>query len=258
MAKTQIEPTQTVTVGPRKPIDWKSLIKKAEITHWRRIAVAIKFREWCMAGKPAKLDAAEAMVKARGLGDVIEAKLEEITDADERALLAEGVKDEGKCEFHRRELPGLWLPTNNIKAGLKENWGVLGLRKKETGSRGALAEGVFVCAQRSDSIGRNWELEGMGGLDWIYLGPAVPPPKIYTGVAHTTDRMGKPCSSIKRHEYVEKVTVRFEIKMARAIEAKLSSEGLARTMNHFAEHGLGACRSGGYGKFDIVEMEDID
>ena len=37
---------------------------------------------------------------------------------------------------------------NNLKAMLKENWSVLGLRVEVRGSRGALAEGLFVCAEK--------------------------------------------------------------------------------------------------------------
>lgn len=237
------------TIERKSPMQWMSLLQQVKEVHWRRLRVTVQVRHWLMAGKPAHLDAADAMIKARGLGDVVEARLIEITDPKEREALAEEVKYEGLCEFHRREgKPGIWLPTNNIKAGLKENWSVLGQRMKERGSRGAMAEGMFVYSVHDDTV-------DPAERDWVYLGKE--PAGTWTAVSHTTGPNG-PVSSIKRHEYVERPLVTFEI----AIEAgnnapKLSDEGMAKTLYHFGEHGLGACRSQGYGRFDVVSIEEV-
>lgn len=255
--KAVISPDERTTIEPKEKTDWMWLVEKMARQHWRRLAIKIKVRGWLLAGKPAQLDAASAMIRARGLEDVLEAKMEAITDPVEREQMAQRVTNEGLCEFWRRSIPGLWFPSNSIKAGLKENWGVLGYRVKERGSRGALAEAVFVSALRSDTLGRDWPREKTEGLDWIYLGPSDPPPPIHTAVAHTMGPMG-PCSSIKRHEYIVSPTLRFEVAIARAIENKLSDEGLADTLHHYGEHGLGACRSQGYGKFDLISIEEID
>lgn len=233
-------------VQPKTPMQWGALLKQVEEDHWRRLRVTIEVRGRLMAGKPAQLDAAKAMLKARGLEDQIEAI--PIDDPEARESAAAVVVDEGLCEFHRREgKPGIWLPTNNIKAGLKENWSVLGFRKEFLGSRGALAEGVFVYSVQppdAPTVER----------DWIYLGEA--PHGIETGVSHTTGPKG-PVSAIKRHEYLERPQLTFEVAIAQAIMEKLPDDAFARTLLHFGEHGVGACRSQGYGRFDIKRIVEV-
>lgn len=233
-------------VVKKSPTDWMSLIKQVAEDHWRTLEVTIKVRDRLLAGKPASLDAAQAMIKARGLEDVLEAKLEAVTDPIERAKLAEEASTAGLCEFHRRDgYPGIWFPTNHIKAGLKENWSVLGLRVEHRGSRGALAEGVFVFSPSENPVER----------DWVWLGSS--PDGVHTAVAHTTGPSG-PVSSIKRHEYVLSPELTFRIAIAQAIAEKLPDDAMARTLYHFGEHGLGACRSQGFGRFDLVNIRELE
>lgn len=285
-----------VTVQPKAPTDWNALLAAAAADHWRTLRVTVTVREKLMAGKPAQLDAAKAMLKARGIEDKIEAlrisdpsalkdaaeaagvgaQLSTPETAQEVAEAASETVDEGLCEFHRREKrPGLWMPANNVKAMLKENWSVLGYRVEHRGSRGALAEGVFVFGTDPQD------------KDWIFLGEK--PDGIDTAVSHTMSPKG-PVSSIKRHEYLIHPTVTFDIAMAvlavhepKKTEApkklkkgeepeavdesetemkskigrlKIPDDALARTLVHAAEHGLGACRSQGHGRFDIVSVKE--
>ena len=229
---------------------WGALLSKARDEHWRRLRVEIQIREWIMAGKPASLDAANAMLKARGLEDYIEAAAD-IEDPDLRAQAAERVMtDEGLCEFARRPgRNGVWIPSNNIKAGFKENWSVLGLRKEVRGSRGALAEGLFVTAADVDA-------EPSEELDWISLGDA--PSGIHVKISHTNGPTG-PQSSINRVEYVKRPRIAFAIAIAntKAVAEKISDDEIAATLIHFGEHGLGACRSQGFGKFDVVDVREV-
>lgn len=255
MAKKKNE-TETAAEAPKRTIiraksamDWKGLISKAEQEHWRRLLVKIQIRDRILAGKPASLDAATAMLKARGLEDFV-ATAEDIADPAEREKHAQRVaKNEGLCEFVRRDgKAGVWIPSNNIKAGLKENWSVLGLRVKVRGSRGALAEGMFV--------------NGVDGpatedRDWVRV--ATEPTGVLEAVAHTTGASG-PVSSIKRHEYVARPVLAFEIMVAAvsSVAEKISDDELAQTLVHFGEHGLGACRSQGHGKFDLLSVEELE
>ena len=121
-----------VTVVPvRKAggFDFIAMQKQAEREHWKKLYFKIKVRERLHAGKPAQLDAAKAMLAARGLTEVVEARELE-RPVEERA---EEVVLEGLCEFSRREgYSGIWFPTNNIKAMIKENWSVLGFRMDAT------------------------------------------------------------------------------------------------------------------------------
>lgn len=242
------EPKKRVIIRAKTPMEWKALLTKAEDEHWRLLRVEVQVRDKLLAGKPANLDAANAMLKARGLEDKMETA-EMITDPVARQEAADKIaKDEGLCEFSRREgKPGIWMPSNNIKAGLKENWSVLGLRVAVRGSRGALAEGLFVSGPNPATTEER---------DWIYLGEK--PDGVYTAVAHTTGPSG-PVSSIKRHEYVTKPKVVFEVMITQVanVSDKISDDEFAQTLVHFAEHGLGACRSQGFGKFDVVSVEEI-
>src|SRR5260370_22940710 len=187
MAKTatapQVEKSRTV-IERKHTFNWKALKQKLETEHWRKFMLEIKVRDKLHGGKPATLDAAKAMLKARGLEDLLNAR-EELRPPEERA---EEVVDEGLCEFARRiGKPGLWWPTNNFKAAIKENWSVLGYRLDATprskrgaeeieevdtnedmdkkskrkplrGSRGAIAEALFICSADPHDP------------DWIYLG----------------------------------------------------------------------------------------
>jgi len=244
--ETESDGVRKLTVVRRKePFDWGGALKKAQEEHWRRLVVTIQVREWLMAGKPASLDAAKAMLKARGLEDAIEAV--DISDPEKLKAAAEEVQDEGLCEFSRREgKSGIWFPTNNIKAGLKENWSVLGYRVEHRGSRGALAEGVFVFSVQPPDA-------PTAERDWIALGAG--PDGVHTAVTHSIGPRG-PISSIKRHEYLVRPRLVFEVAIAHAVAEKLPDEAFADMLVHMGEHGVGACRSQGYGRFDIVAIEE--
>jgi len=269
---------KVVSIERKKPFDWEGLKAKVEQDHWRKFKIVIQIREKMHAGKPAQLDAANAMLKARGLEEVVEAREAE-RPLEERV---EETVDQGLCEFHRREgKPGLWWPSNNLKACFKENWSVLGYRKDATprskrkgededtvmseameeaglegekkkakpkgktlqGSRGAWAEGVFV--------------SGIPERDWILLSPNEEPDGVDTNVSHTTGPKG-PQASIKRNEYLNRPVITAEIWIARAVADKIPDESFADMLIHAQEHGIGANRSQGIGKFDVVSVEEIE
>lgn len=247
--KNSEDTKKKVVIEPKDRERWAALLKEAGSIHWRSLKVIIRFRDKLLAGKPKSLKVAEAMVKARGLEDRLQVK--EITDPNEVAEEVKIASEAGLCEFHRREgKPGIWYPCNNIKAGLKENWSVMGLSYEKRGSKGALAEGVFVYSDVKSAKG------DMNELDWIFLGKE--PDGIEEGVVHTNGPTG-PRSSLKRNEYVVGREVTFYVNIATAVLSKLDGDqGLAKTLVHFQHHGLGASRSQGYGKFDIVSVEDVE
>lgn len=232
--------------------DWMALIKQQRDKHWRRLQVTIQMREWLLAGKPKNLDVANAMLKARGLEDHIEA-VGDIIDPLLREQAAERIaSDEGLCEFSRRPgRAGLWMPANNIKAGFKENWSVLGKMNQVRGSRKAIAEGVFIFCENSANVAPEER-------DWIYVGEPGDE-KIHVAVSHNQGPKG-PVSSIKRNEYVERIVIRYDMYIAQfeSVEDKLSDDDIASALVHFCEHGLGACRSQGFGKHDLLEVKELE
>jgi len=256
MAKktTETKPKNSVvTIKAMQPVDWMNLIKKVEADYWFSYRVKIQIRGWLLAGKPMSLDAAKAMIEAQAkklkIEPTVEARYERkaasSTDEEKEEMLEE-VKDEGICEFHRRpDHPGIWLPSNNVKAGLKENWTAVGYTKAKSGSRSRLAETTFVRSVPPEgSPPAEW--------DWIHLGDA-PHPELHTAIAYIKTQNG-PVTAIKRHEYVVNPIIEFDIIMSDRAVQELPAEMLAGTLVHFSEHGLGACRSQGYGKFDILDM----
>lgn len=242
---TETAPVRAAIV-PRNAGQWRDLMAQLETEMWRKIRVHVQVRGMLLAGKPKNLKVAEAMLKSRGLEDQID--VVPIDDPEARARAAADVIDEGLCEFHRRpDAAGIWFPTNNIKAMLKENWSVLGFRNEVRGSRGALAEGMFVYSVVPT-------VTNPEELDWIYLGDK--PTGEHKAVAHTIGPMG-PRSSVKRHEYVDSVDFWFEIKISKSVEEKVPDNAIAKTLIHAQEHGMGACRSQGFGKFNIIEVFDV-
>jgi hypothetical protein len=259
MAKktTEIKPKNAiVTIKAMKPVDWMKLIHDVESSYWFSYRVKIQIRGWILAGKPMALDAARAMIEAQAKKLKIEPTVEAIyeqnaaakTDLEKEEML-EDVKDEGICEFHRRpDHPGIWLPSNNVKAGLKENWTAVGYTKAKVGSRSRLAETTFVrSVPPAGSSPVEW--------DWISLGDA-PHPELHTAIAYIKGPQG-PVTAIKRHEYVVNPIIEFDIVMSERAVKELPAKMLAGTLVHFSEHGLGACRSQGYGKFDILDMRGL-
>lgn len=238
-------------VQPKSPGQWQTLLAAAGQSHWRVMRITIQIRERLLAGKPRDLNVANAMLKARDLEDQIEAvPAEQPARGIEAARVAE---NEGLCEFHRRPgKEGIWLPTNNVKAGIKENWSVLGYRREHWGSKVSLAEGTFVYGDRpNDQINAPASIED----DYIFLG--AEPDGVASAVCHSEIR-GEAFSSIKRNEFIEARELKFLVKIAARLAPKIPDEAFAAMLVHFGEHGLGASRSQGNGKFDVTGIEEIN
>jgi len=260
---------KVVLIERKSAFDFEAIKKRVEVDHWRKFRVEIQIREKMHGGKPAQLDAAKAMLKARGLEDVVEAR-EALIPTEERAITA---VDEGLCQFHRREgKEGIWFPSQNAKAMLKENASVLGYNmdarpkaarkakpdpKEEAkdaaavdaasgkalrGLRGALHEGLFVMS--CDPADQ----------DWIYLGEKAD--GVDQNPCHTIGPSG-PQSSIKRNEYLWKPKFAFEVWIAKAVQGKLHDEVFVDILLHAQEHGVGANRGQGVGRFDVVSCVEI-
>ncbi len=242
-SETATLPPVHTTIKVKKPVDWLKLVAKAEGEHWRKIKMVIDFREQLHAGKPKSLDAEKAAIAAHGLEDVVEAQALPRTEA-EMAELVEEVKDQGLCEFYRREgKPGIWFPTNQLKAHLKENWTALGYAKSIRGSRSRLAELVFAYGCDYDD------------REWIYLGEG--PDGVKTSVSHTKGPKG-PVTSIKRNEFLTKPRMEFMIYMTKRASEELPDEALAAVINHGQVLGIGANRSQQTGTYNLVSMDEVE
>ena len=276
-----------------KLFPWGPVMKKIGREHWDIVEVQIQVREKLLGGVAITLDAEEAYIKKNGLEDVIkvrEAAAIENATHDEKEAMAEDVKMQGLCTFHRREnKEGLWFPTNHLKAGFKENFSVLGYtvdatprsqRKPDAatwdgdvpddaedegtdditkakakkkgkgkkgiiqGGKGGIREGFFVFSANTDSVEKNW----------VYL--ADKPDGVHQGITVVDGPKGR-LTSIKRNEFVTGTKMTFYLAIAKAVLKKIPKESLADTMLHMMEHGIGACRSQGFGMFNILNIRDI-
>lgn len=239
----------TVVIVPKKPVNWMKLIRDEETKHWHTFRVKIRIREWLLASKPASLDACRAIIadQARKMNETptVEAiRVKEIGNAEtEKESL---IDDEGLCEFHRRpDRAGIWLPTANVKGMIKENWIACGFAKAKPGSRNRISELMYVWsvpAEKGEAVER----------DWVYLGEA-PHPRVFTDVVAGP---GPGCIT-RRYEYVVRSEIEFDIATADRAHKVLSPEILTKVLVNGAEHGLGALRSRGFGKFDILDLQEI-
>lgn len=134
---------------------------------------------------------------------------------------------------------GLYLEQRQIKAALKESTNVLyagdrwGATKK--GPKQFLTERVFVSP------------------DHIWLG-RMEPDGVDMVIGHIIGPQG-PRSTLGYHEYVERAVLDFDVLVARD---SILEEWWIDIWTHMEENGLGALRSQGHGRFDLLKWEQVD
>ncbi len=202
-----------------------------------RYAVTIRLRDRINGGVPKNSAVIEKWVKARtGFDD-------ELTKAQTEEALKTQTEDvaEGMWTGFPRDENGLFIWTRQIKAMLRESAVLLGITKKKRGSRQIIQHG--------------FEIKNPDGGDRIPLGVEEPTGS-EEGPIHVMTAQG-PRSALKRQDYVETPTLRFEIWVltTAAQETRhIGEKDIVRMLTHAQENGLGASRSQGHGKFDVVEF----
>ena len=137
----------------------------------------------------------------------------------------------------QRDEHGLFLHERNIKAMLKECAQVLGFNKKLRGLKQVNQHGLFVKGQlETDRV--YLEDPETGEYMTAVSGELVSPVHAWTG------------SSIKRTEYVQRPILRFDLWVL--ADSPWTDEAWQRVWMLAQENGIGACRSQGYGKFDLL------
>lgn len=139
----------------------------------------------------------------------------------------------------KRGQNGLYIEARQVKAALKESTNILfagerwGPTKK--GPKSFLAERVFVSP------------------DELWLGKTEPD-GIEMVIGHVSGPQG-PRSTLGYHEYVRQAEIGFDVLVAKnSIEANWWHD----LWNHMEENGLGALRSQGYGRFDLLAWDRVD
>jgi len=214
----------------------------------------LQFRDKVMGGIPKDPKLIEGWLRAKaGIEDVEEIRVAMIRTLQERG--AEGIDADSPYEVvekaaeqiagtketsgFKRDSHGLYIESRQIKAALKEATNILyaGQRVGPTkkGARSFLAERVFPTP------------------DQIYLGRSEPD-GIEMVVGHVTGPQG-PRSTLGYHEYARGATVLFDILVARN---EIPTEWWPDIWTLIEENGIGALRSQGYGKTDVLAFDEIE
>jgi len=202
---------------------------------FRKFSVEIQFREKILGGIPKKKELIEPWLKSRGVPREAAKEM-----AEEIAEEVETVEDivAGAWTGFKSDEKGVYIEERQIKALLKEAAFVLELTKKAR-FKDSIAHGLFVKPERIHFYrGQTW-LQKPDGHDETAI--------------HVMTRRG-PRTALKRSDFIEKAKCRFEIWVA---GPAINEEDLRRLFTLGQEIGLGASRSQGYGKFDLLKFESI-
>jgi len=220
--------------------------------------VELRFVDQVQGGIPRHGEMIEAWLASRQMSDLAEQTAVEVDLVEEA--------DKMWCGFKRDE-HGLYLEDRQITALLKEASSMLGIARQNRGWRQVLQHGTFVKPAR------------------LYLGRDEPD-GFDERVVHAMTPKGK-ISSFKRHDYVEKAEVSFQvwvtnghpvvkpkpkpdkktkggkIRTDQELEEMEKARGGAEVFlrNSFAfsqDIGLGANRSQGFGKYNLLKFEKAE
>lgn len=204
---------------------------------WQFYRVRIKLRDRLVGGYPKNPDAEAAMLRARGLEDLIPAQVDPATlNDEERAALKLSAVEKSWTGF-KSNGSGPYLESRCIKAMIKECANILKgpqiLDVKNFKSK--VAERVFV-EPHEIVMGREPD-----GTD--------------KRVVHVMTAMG-PRSSIKFFDYYEQPEIEFKLKVL--ADGVVKPEALKTILEYAQDNGLGADRSQGFGQFDLLEFEEMN
>jgi hypothetical protein len=218
-----------------------------------RYRVTLQFTGWVIGGIPQDPKIIEGWLRQRITSgdDEIKAMMfrtmtelgmdfEEGASMEDLYEAAKKVAELRNGNTFRRDEHGLYLNAYNIKAALKENTNILyagdrwGVTKK--GPKSFLAERVHV-SQDDDRI-----YLGRREADGIHL-----------QVGHVTGPKG-PRSTLTQYDYCDRPTITFHMQ---SIDDCIEPDQWKYILLSMQENGIGALRSMGYGRFKVVEFEQV-
>mgnify|MGYP001593690007 FL=1 len=203
---------------------------------WDFYRVKIEIRDKLIGGWPKSPQVVEALLRARGLEDLIPIRdynLENLTP-EEKEELKKNAIEKSWVGFLEND-NGPYLESRCVKAMLKEAANVLKSILDVKNLKSKVAERVFVDPYQI-YLGKD-KVDGTGER-----------------VIHVMTMQG-PRSSIKKYDYMLQPEINFRL---RVLRDNLVKESMLRTMLEYAqENGLGTDRSQDHGKFDLIEFEKI-
>lgn len=203
-------------------------------------AVTIRLRDQLRGGQPKNPDLLKGWIAATTEHNDATTTAQE---KEAREVLLEPSEEKSWNGFPADEL-GMFIWSRQMKALFKESATMLRIFTKKIGSKQILQHG--------------FEIKGANKADRIYFGKTQPDGQ-HEGPIHVQTAQG-PRTAIKRVDYVERVTLSFTIWtfVTAANENRHVGEKEVRSMLTFGqENGIGADRSQGHGKFDVVEFAKV-
>jgi hypothetical protein len=208
---------------------------------YRVYRIRLVFRDRVMGGYPKNPKLIASWIKARtGHDDDI---TRQQVEAANEAMEMQAIEDSTWTGFPS-DANGLYLETRALKAAWRESLSVLQIFVKKTGSKQIYQHAFFV--------------EGEQHQDRVYLGRMEPDGDLERAI-HPSTPQGKR-SALKRTDFVERAEITYLLKVldtASQEKRHLGMSELRKALALMQDNGLGADRSQGFGKFDVVELEQI-
>lgn len=203
--------------------------------------VSIKMRERIYGGTPKTKKMIEKWIEARTKhsDDLTRRQIEAAME-----VMGEEATERSWMGF-QEDAHGLFIDTNNVKAMFKQGGSMLGLFMKKRGTKQIMCEGMEVKSLAD------------GGVR-LYLDRTEPDGYIEKPI-HVMTAQG-PRTAIKRADFLEDIKLSFEVWVLTTSSSEVRHVGraeLVRVLTFSQENGLGADRSQGAGKFDVIDFQKV-
>ena len=154
------------------------------------------------------------------------------------------------CSFKSDTERGPYIGTHQIKAMLKEIARTREINIKTRGAKQVMQHGVFVFPDEKRDPKRPWD------RNRIYLGLKHEDELKYEETCGHVSGRGGPRSILKRNDFVERPILKFQI-WVMDNQSKITEKKLKEILTLAQNNGLGASRSQGYGKFEVIKFKRI-
>jgi hypothetical protein len=238
-----------------------------------RVLVRIKFRDKVLSGIPKMGDPLDYYVKSKNMSDADKDDfLRRVKEGDVSDEEKEEIKETSSLQFEKDADGDLCIYHGNIKAMLREIFVCTGLtairpkggakkekKGKKNESDSEIAGSNEPKTERASAGGRN-NLGHMIHVDPIRVKflkdgkPVQNPDGVLSKIKRISDANGRR-SALGNHDYLEGVELEFILLWYEFGVHKMNEVKLALALAQ--DDGLGACRSQGYGKFDVVKWEPM-
>jgi hypothetical protein len=166
------------------------------------------------------------------------------------AAASEAIAKNSNTTMFKRDLDGLYIESRQVKAMLKEATAIL-----FPGSKGAGVE--MNGAATIHKWGQTGKSPKGATSEWVFVNPdrvglgVTEPSGIDLSIGHITGPQG-PRSTLDYYEYVERATIAFEVMV---LQDRVPADRWPEIWRYAQEMGLGAKRSQGFGRFDVLAWD---